>query len=155
MGKSQFGTPKHRFIDVFVVVCTVQINYYCYKEMVKSGTRGITAKTSPPLATCCCHSSKHFYAPHPGLEPCYPMWGLIYILKPDWTPENSKSQPFHFNREHQYWTAWLTDGTVLDGNRIHEFQSDFFQCLSHPFMNAGAAQPAPSGTVYKKLNHFF
>jgi hypothetical protein len=56
--------------------------------------------------TCCGHSSTHFLVgPHPEPEPCYQIWDLIHIGLPDWILGNSKSQPFHFNRDHQYPTA--------------------------------------------------
>jgi hypothetical protein len=52
-------------------------------------------------------------------------------------------------------TAESTDGTLLDGNRIHGFLSNHLSWSIHPSMNARAEQPAPSDTVYKKVYQMF
>jgi hypothetical protein len=49
------------------------------KEMVRSGTRGITAKAFSSSGDAAVIPRVIFYAPHLELEPCYQMWGLIHI----------------------------------------------------------------------------
>jgi hypothetical protein len=65
--------------------------------------------------------------------------------------ERNKTQPFHPRRDHQYWTACITDGTLQCGHMTHGFQSDHSTCSPHPSTSAGAAQPASLPNFIKEI----
>jgi hypothetical protein len=42
-----------------------------------------------------------------------------YILPPFFVLQIATLSP---NQDHQYWTRWINNGNMLDGNMIHEIQ---------------------------------